>query len=153
VQVGRVHQFERFAQVVGHPEWVGDPRFATREQWSALVEPVVRPAVEAWAKDKTKVEASRLLAEAGVVAGPSYEGDDLLADPHVKSHDMIVEIPAPTPTGVVRIHGNPIKFSASPEGPATKWPLVGEHTDEILEADLGLDASERAALRADGAIR
>lgn len=153
LQVGRVHQFERFAETVGHPEWVKDPRFATREQWSALVEPVVRPAVEAWAADKTKLEASRLLAEAGVVAGPSYEGDDLLVDPHVKAHDMIVEIPAATPTGVVRIHGNPIKFSASPEGPAKKWPLIGEHTDEVLRADLGLDASEIAALRDDGAIR
>jgi formyl-CoA transferase len=153
LQVGRVHQFERFAETVGHPEWVKDPRFATREQWSALVEPVVRPAVEAWASDKTKLEASRLLAEAGVVAGPSYEGDDLLADPHVKAHDMIVEIPAATPTGVVRIHGNPIKFSASPEGPATKWPLIGEHTEEVLRADLGLDASEIASLRAEGAIR
>lgn len=153
LQIGREHQFERFAQVVGHPEWVGDPRFATREQWSAQIEPVLRPAIEAWASTKTKLEASRLLAEAGVVAGPSYEGDDLLTDPHVKSHEMIVEIPAATPTGVVRVHGNPIKFSASPEGPATKWPLIGEHTDAILRSDLGLEAAEIAALRADGVIR
>lgn len=153
VQVGRVHQFERFAATIGHPEWASDPRFAAREQWSALIEPVIRPAVEAWARDKTKVEASRLLAEAGVVAGPSYEGDDLLADPHVRDHQMIVEIPAATPTGVVRIHGNPIKFSASPEGPATKWPLVGEHTDAVLRADLGLRDDELAGLRAEGVIR
>jgi len=71
----------------------------------------------------------------------------------VKSHEMIVEIPAATPTGVVRVHGNPIKFSASPEGPATKWPLIGEHTDAVLRADLGLDANELASLRADGVIR
>jgi len=153
VQVGRVHQFERFAEVVGHPEWVGDPRFATREQWSAQVEPVIRPAVEGWAAGLTKLEASRLLAEAGVVAGPSYAGDDLLADPHVRDHEMIVEIPAATPTGVVRVHGNPIKFSASPEGPATKWPLIGEHTSEILRADLGLSDAEIDSLRKDGAIR
>jgi crotonobetainyl-CoA:carnitine CoA-transferase CaiB-like acyl-CoA transferase len=153
VQVGRVHQFERFAQVIGRPEWVGDPRFATREQWRDLVEPVIRPAVEDWARDKTKLEASRLLAEAGVVAGPSYAGDDLLADPHVQAHDMILEVPADTPTGVVRIHGNPIKFSGSPEGPATKWPLVGEHTDEVLREDLGLAAEEIDGLRAAGVIR
>ncbi|MFO0691632.1 MAG: CaiB/BaiF CoA-transferase family protein [Myxococcota bacterium] len=153
LQVGRVHQFERLAETIGHPEWKTDPRFATREQWSALVEPVVRPAVEGWARDKTKLEASRLLAEAGVVAGPSYEGDDLLADPHVRAHEMIVEIPAATPTGVVRVHGNPIKFSASPEGPATKWPLIGEHTTEILRADLGLAPSEIDGLRAEGVIR
>jgi formyl-CoA transferase len=153
LQIGREHQFEKLAQVVGHPEWTRDPRFATREQWSAQIEPVLRPAIEAWARTKTKLEASRLLAEAGVVAGPSYEGEDLLADPHVQAHDMIVEIPAATPTGVVRVHGNPIKFSASPEGPATKWPLIGEHTDAVLRADLGLAEAEIASLRAEGVIR
>ncbi len=66
---------------------------------------------------------------------------------------MILEIPADTPTGVVRVHGNPIKFSASPEGPVEKWPLIGEHTDEVLRADLGLDDREIRSLREDGAIR
>ena len=152
MQVGREHQFEKMAQVIGHPEWIQDERFATREGWSAHFEEVIRPAVEAWAADKTKLEASRQLAEVGVASGPSYEADDLLADPHVKSHDMIVEIPAKSPTGVIRVHGNPIKFSHSPEGPKDKWPHIGQHTDEILGGDLGLDDAELADLRAEGVI-
>jgi crotonobetainyl-CoA:carnitine CoA-transferase CaiB-like acyl-CoA transferase len=153
MQVGREHQFEKMARIVGHPEWLEDDRFATREGWSEHFEDVIRPAVEAWAADKTKLEASRLLAEEGVVAGPSYEGDDLLVDPHVKAHDMIVEIPANSPTGVIRVHGNPIKLSHSPEGPADKWPHIGAHTDEVLRGDLGLDDRELARLREAGVIR
>jgi formyl-CoA transferase len=153
MQVGREHQFEKMARLIGHPEWVEDDRFSTREGWSEHFEDVIRPAVEAWAADKTKLEASRLLAEEGVVAGPSYEGDDLLVDPHVKAHDMIVEIPANSPTGVIRVHGNPIKLSESPEGPADKWPSIGEHTDEVLRDDLGLDDRELARLREAGVIR
>ena len=93
LQVGREHQFEALADLIGCPEWKTDERFATRQGWSENIEPVIRPAVEAWAADKTKLEASRILAESGVVAGPSYEGHDLLEDPHVASHDMLCEIP------------------------------------------------------------
>jgi len=152
LQVGREHQFERLAELSGHPEWTSDERFSTREGWSANVEPVIRPAVEAWAADKTKLETSRILAEAGVVAGPSYEGDDLLADPHVRSHDMICEVPVEGRDEPVRVHGNPIKFSDSPEGPATKWPLVGEHTSELLRADLDLSDADLDTLRGEGVI-
>ena len=153
VQVGREHQFEILARTLGHPEWFSDARFASREGWSEHRESVLRPAIEAWAADKTKLEASRILAEAGVVAGPSYEGDDLLADPHVKAHEMIVEIPARSPSGVIRVHGNPIKFSDSPEGPATKWPSIGEHTESVLRDELGLEGDELAALRSEGVVR
>ena len=114
---------------------------------------MIRPAVEAWAADKTKLEACTILAEAGVVAGPSYEAQDLVADPHVKSHDMLVEVPVEGRDEPVRVHGNPIKFSDSPEGPTTKWPLIGEHTEEILHADLGLSDADLEALRADEIIR
>jgi crotonobetainyl-CoA:carnitine CoA-transferase CaiB-like acyl-CoA transferase len=152
VQVGREHQFEKFVEIIGHPEWLKDERFSTREGWSANVEDVIRPAVEAWARDKTKLEASREFAEAGVVAGPSYEGADLLKDPHVQSHDMIVEVPVEGRDEPVRVHGNPIKFSGSPEGPVKKWPLVGEHTQDVLQSDLGISDGDLAELRSEGVI-
>jgi crotonobetainyl-CoA:carnitine CoA-transferase CaiB-like acyl-CoA transferase len=152
LQVGREHQFEKLAEIIGKPEWLEDERFATREGWASNIEPVIRPAVEAWAADKTKLEASRILAEAGVVAGPSYEGHDLLVDPHVRSHDMICEVPVEGRDEPVRVHGNPIKFSGSPEGPIDKWPLIGEHTTDLLRADLDCSDADIEALREDGVI-
>ncbi len=38
------------------------------------------------------------------------------------------------------------------EGPETRVPWLGEHTDEVLAAELGLDADALAALRAEGVI-
>ena len=152
LQVGREHQFEALADLIGCSDWKTDERFSTRKGWSDHTESVIRPAVEAWAADKTKLEASRILAESGVVAGPSYEGHDLLADPHVQSHDMICEVPVEGRDQPVRVHGNPIKFSESPEGPATKWPLVGEHTHDLLRADLDLSDADLEALRCEGVI-
>lgn len=152
LQVGREHQFKIFAKLIGHPEWLTEERFSTRAGWSANIEDVIRPAVEAWARDKTKLEASTILAEAGVVAGPSYKGRDLMTDPHVQSHNMVVEVPVEGREEPVLVHGNPIKFSGSGEGPATKWPLLGEHTSEVLLGDLDLSNDDLETLRKEGVI-
>ena len=50
------------------------------------------------------------------------------------------------------VPGNPVKMSGVAEGPETRIPWVGEHTDAVLAAELGLDPDELAKLRADGAI-
>jgi formyl-CoA transferase len=52
----------------------------------------------------------------------------------------------------VLVPGNPVKLSKMAEGPETAPPMVGEHTDAVLAADLGLSDSDVAALRAEGVI-
>jgi crotonobetainyl-CoA:carnitine CoA-transferase CaiB-like acyl-CoA transferase len=52
----------------------------------------------------------------------------------------------------VLVPGNPVKLSAVAEGPETRIPWVGEHTDEVLEAELGLSVDDLAKLRAEGVI-
>ena len=49
IQVGREHQFARMAELIGHPEWVDDERFATRQGWIDHLESDIRPAIESWA--------------------------------------------------------------------------------------------------------
>ena len=113
----------------------------------------MRPALEAWARDKTKLEASRLLAEQGIPAGPSNLASDLFADPHVAARDMLIEVPradgAAQPMLVV---GNPVKLSAAPEGPIAPMPGLGEHTEAVLREALALDDRELEALRREGVI-
>jgi crotonobetainyl-CoA:carnitine CoA-transferase CaiB-like acyl-CoA transferase len=152
VAIFRDHQFERLATTVGHPEWCSDPRFATREGWAEHRESVVRPAIEAWARDKTKLEASRVLAEQGIPAGPSNLAPDLAGDPHVAARDMLIEVPHPGAARPMLLVGNPVKLSAAPEGPVTRFPSLGEHTDSVLREVLELDDAELAALRAEGVI-
>jgi crotonobetainyl-CoA:carnitine CoA-transferase CaiB-like acyl-CoA transferase len=153
VQVGREHQFERLAHIIGHPEWLDDERFATREGWRVHLDDTIRPAIETWAAAKTKLEASDELARAGIAAGPSNTALDVIGDPHVGNRNMLVELPRVD--GVeepVLIPGNPIKLSKTPEGPETEPPCVGEHTDAVLRAELGLGDDEIDKLRAGGVI-
>jgi formyl-CoA transferase len=152
VAVFREHQLERLARAVGHPEWPTDPRFATREDWARAIEPIVRPALEAWARDKTKLEAARALCELGVVAGPSNGAEDLWNDPHVRARDMLHEVPRPDGGRDLLVVGNPVKLSGDAEGPVASFPSLGEHTDAVLRAALGIPDAELAKLREQGVI-
>jgi formyl-CoA transferase len=154
VQVGREHQFRRFAEIVGHPEWLTDDRFATREGWVAQLEPGIRPGVEAWAADKSKLDVCFTLSDAGVACGPCNSAEDVVHDPHLAARHMLVEVPRVD--GVeqpILVPGNPVKLSRMTEGPETRMPWVGEHTAEVLGAELGLDEARLAELRAAGVIK
>jgi len=153
MQVGREHQFARLAALVGHAEWVDDARFAERSGWVEHLDTVIRPAVESWAASRTKADACRELAAAGIAAGPSNHPRDVVADPHVTARNMIVAVPRSDAVDEpVLIPGNPIKLSNMTDGPDTRVPWVGEHTEAILRDELGVDDDELAQLRADGAI-
>ena len=152
IEVIREHQFERLAKIIGHPEWCEDERFATREGWTAQLDSVIRPALESWARDKTKLEASYALSAEGVAAGPSNEAEDLYADPHVQAHNMLIEVPRPDGGKPMLVVGNPIKLSRMAEGPVSRFPCLGQHTTEVLRDTLGLDEAELADLRKRGVI-
>ena len=148
----RDHQFEKLADLVGHPEWCEDERFATREGWAAHRESVIRPAMEQWAASMTKLEAARRLAEVGLPAGPSNFAADLHGDPHVRQRNMLIEVPRPDGGDPMLVVGNPVKMSELADGPVRCFPSLGEHTEEVLRELLEVDDGELSALREAGAI-
>ena len=153
VQVGREHHFERLAEIVGCPEWTSDPRLASRQGWLDHMEDILRPAIEGWASDRTREEACAALGVAGIAAGPCLRDDELPNDPHVVAHHMLVGIARPD--GVeppVLLPGNPVRIHTAPGTQDTRVPWVGEDTDQVLAAELGLAADDLAKLRADGVV-
>jgi crotonobetainyl-CoA:carnitine CoA-transferase CaiB-like acyl-CoA transferase len=152
IAVLREHMFEKLCKLLGREEWLADPRFATRVGWAQHTESVVRPALEAWAADKTKLEAARTLADLGITAGPSNLAEDIAADPHVALRDMLIEVPRTDGEKPYLVSGNPVKMSRLAEGPVGPPPRLGAHTEEVLRETLGLDDAELARLRSEGAI-
>lgn len=153
LQVGRVQQFAALAWVVGHPEWITDPRLADRQGWFDCLESDIRPAIEEWAREKTKIESCLELGAAGLAAGPCLRDDEVVVDRHLVVRDMLVEMPRPD--GVAQpvvFPNNPIKMSATPDGPARRVPWFAEHTDEVLRADLALDDAALKDLHDAGVI-
>jgi crotonobetainyl-CoA:carnitine CoA-transferase CaiB-like acyl-CoA transferase len=153
VQVVREHQFERLANLVGHPEWVAEERFATRQGWRENLEGVIRPAVEKWAADKTKAEAVAILAGSGLAAAPCNAAEDVVRDPHVAHRNMLVELERTDGVAQpVLVAGNPIKMSKVAEGPETDVPSMGQHTVPVLRDLLGLDEATIAELVTSGVV-
>jgi formyl-CoA transferase len=153
LQVLRPHQWPDLARAIDRPEWADDPRFATPQGWLDHLDSEIRPAIEHWARTKSKREACAALNAAGLVAGPSQTDAEVVADPHLAGRHMLVE--HPRTDGVeqpVLIPGLPIKFADVAEGPESRVPWLGEHTDEILGAELGLDTAALHTLRNDGII-
>jgi formyl-CoA transferase len=135
-------------RAIDRGDLVGDPRYETaaaRHQRKAEVDALV----EAWTSKRSKHEAMRILAGAGVPCGACLDTGEVLSDPHLRARDMIVEVQHPVRGGYVTA-GNPVKLSASPTaiGPA---PLLGQHRREIL-AELGYGDAEIDALEAEGAV-
>jgi crotonobetainyl-CoA:carnitine CoA-transferase CaiB-like acyl-CoA transferase len=152
VQVGREHDFARFVELIGRPEWVTDTRFATRAGWREHID-VIRAAVGEWATGMSNVEACHALAAAGVAAGPVLSAEQVIADPHVAARHMLVEVPRHDGVSEpVIVPGSPVKLSAMAEGPESPPPVLGEHTDDVLVSELGLDAADLDGLRRRGVI-
>jgi crotonobetainyl-CoA:carnitine CoA-transferase CaiB-like acyl-CoA transferase len=152
IQVGREHEFERLANLIGKSEWLTDERLATRAGWREHMDDMLRPGVNEWAAAMTNIDACRALADAGVAAGPCLTAQQVIDDPHVAARNMLVEIPRPEGGDPVLTPGNPVKMSKMADGPETRMPWLGEHTDEVLAQELGLDNEVLGQLRANGVI-
>jgi crotonobetainyl-CoA:carnitine CoA-transferase CaiB-like acyl-CoA transferase len=154
LQVARPQQFTRLVELIGHPDWAADPRFATRQGWVDHLEDLLRPAIEDWASGMTKIEACRAMGAAGLPAGPCLADEEVVADPHVAARGMLVEIPRTDGVAQpVLTPGNPVRLSAVPAQPAGRRPpWLGEHTAEVLSAELGMSGDQIEALREAGVI-
>jgi len=153
IQVGREPQFAALAALVGQPGWPEDERFATRQGWVDHLDTVIRPAVEAWASGRSRLEACEAMSAAGIAAGPCFTDEEVVRDDHLAARHMLVEVPRTD--GVdepVLVPGNPVKLTNVAEGPETRVPWLGEHTDEVLSTELGLTPAELTELRANGTI-
>ena len=138
-----------FAKVLGRTELVDDPRFKTAEaRWDNR--DALNALIEEWTRQRSKHEVMRLLGDAGVPCGACQDTGEVLADPHLKAREMIVDIDYPT-RGAYQTVGCPIKLSDSPAA-VTRPPLLGEHTAELLGQMCGLDADTVARLRDKGVV-
>jgi len=140
--------WEAICKVIGHEDWLTDPRYATPKarlpHLSAIFD-----GIEEWTKTKTKFEAMDILNGHDIPCGPILSMKEIADEPSLRKTGTVVEVDHPT-RGKYLTVGNPIKMSDSPAD-VKRSPLLGEHTDEIL-AELGFGANEIAALRTEKVI-
>ncbi len=148
--VGTDAQFAKCAAVLGHPEWAADPRFANNRARVANRDLLESGIAVALAEDTADAWLAKLKA-VGVPCGRINSVAEAFAEPQAAARAMIETVDHPA-IGALKLVGMPYKFSDTPAAVRLPPPLLGEHTDEILAAELGLDAAAIAALRAGGVI-
>lgn len=143
--VGNDSQFRKFCEVAGFREWADDPRFISNQARvanRAVLIPLIRQATVF----KTTAQWITELEQAGVPCGPINDLQQVFADEQVVARGLRVDI-AHSLGGTAPSVASPIRLSASPVQYRNAPPLLGEHTDEVLQNWLSLSAEEIAELR------
>ncbi len=142
-------EWAAFARVVGHPEWIDDPRFKTANDrivnWDERLELMGNVL-----KTATTEEWVERLDAAQVPCAPILKREDLLTDPQLAANELIVESEHPH-IGRIRQTRPAARFERTPAEIRRHAPKLGEHTDEVLR-EVGLEPAEIAELRETGAV-
>lgn len=150
VAVGNDAQYRKFVEVGGRPELAGYPRFASNPERVRHRELLV-PMLSDMVRRRSKAEWITLLEEAGVPCGPINTLDEVFTDPQVQARGMRTDLPHPT-GGTVPQVVSPMRLCGTPPVAECPPPLLGQHTESVLQDLLGFDALQIAQLRRQGVI-
>jgi CoA:oxalate CoA-transferase len=142
--------FARLAAAMDRAQLADDPRFRNNPDRNAH-ETELRAEISAWTQTLTRAEALARLRAADIPAAPVWTLDDLLASGQLQARGMLLP-GVNTVLGDVRLVPQPVQFSDAARVTPMRTPTLGENTDEVLRAELGLDDECIAALRAGKAI-
>ncbi len=147
--VGNDGQFAKLCQVLGCAPWADDPRFARNEQrvnHLGVLAPLLHEQFSRWPRE-TLLAA---LAKAGVPSGAINDVREVFEDPQVKAREMLRHVPHPSGVDVPLV-ASPMRFDGLPLPIRRAPPLLGQHTDEILE-ELGYTPEEALHLKQTGVL-
>ena len=138
------HFWERFCQALGREDLIPHQR----AKGEKLEE--VHTAISEAFSTRTRDEWFRIMKDADTCVSPVLELDEVVNDPQLVSRDMFPQFDHPQ-EGKVSQLGMPIKLSETPAAFRSFAPIMGQHTEEVLQG-LGYTDRQIENLRASGAI-
>ncbi|KMS91816.1 acyl-CoA transferase [Streptomyces regensis] len=140
---------ERVLRLVGRPELIEEPWFATGADRAAHAD-VLDEAVGSWIATRTRAEVLAAFEKAEAAVAPVQDVRDVLADPQYQALDTVTTVDDPE-LGPLRMQNVLFRLSATPG--AIRWAgrPHGADTDAVL-TEIGLTPADIAALRAEGAL-
>jgi CoA:oxalate CoA-transferase len=142
--------FVRLAEVMGRPDLLAHPDFATLEARVRHAPAIERITAE-WAAGHAADELVERLNRAGVPAARVATIADVVDNPQLRHRGRIIRVEHPS-AGAVPVVGPVTGLSESPAAIRRPAPRLGEHTDEVLREWLDLPVARITALRADGVL-
>ena len=148
--VGNDSQFRKFCEVAGLTALADDPRFSSNKARVAHRGELI-PLIRQATVFKTTAEWIDALERAGVPCGPINDLAQVFADPQVQARGLRFELPHALAGSVPQV-ASPIRLSATPIQHRNAPPLLGEHTEQVLQQWLGMSTEQIAGLRAAGVL-
>ncbi|MDH1212591.1 CoA transferase [Pseudomonas chengduensis] len=148
--VGNDGQFRKFCEVAGIANFADDPRFVTnkaRVAHRAELIPLLRQATVF----KTTAQWIEQLEKAGVPCGPINDLQQVFADPQVQARGLRLDLPNALGSSTPQV-ASPLRLSATPVAYRSAPPLLGQHTEALLQRLLGMSETQIAELREAGVI-
>jgi len=127
IAAGNDKSFTSLAKVLGHPEWVDDPRFVTNSK-RVENQTVLYGWIEGIVSQRTSREWQEILDKAAVPNAPMQSIAEVLEHPQTKALGML----QPSPDGNITLLGLPVSFDGERPGFRVSPPKLGAHTDEIF---------------------
>ena len=141
VAIASEKTFQGLMKVIGHPEWINDPRFAVyadrRANWAALMD-----GVEAWSRTVTTEECLAGLNREGVPSSAYRTVAQALADPQLAHRGALAEVE--DGGGSFKMMNLPFRMSGARVAAGKRIATLGEHTRALLQ-EAGLTEQEIAA--------
>jgi len=145
VAVQKNSMWEKLCKTLNAEYLLQDARFATNAT-RCDNEAALKATLESIFMQKNTNEWLALLFEADIACGPLNNIAQVVQDPHILEREMIVEVPGHAKLGAIKYPGIPIKYSLTKCEITRPAPILGQHTDEILE-EFGLSTGDIASLK------
>lgn len=149
IMVVTTRMWDALITAIDMPELGMDPRFATVRDRHAHGDELWE-IIASWTRQRTKFQAMEHLAAAGVPCSAVFDTEDILTNRHLHARNMIRTIHHPT-VGEFQLLAPPIHLSDS-DVELQRAPLLGEHTRDVLAAELGLTPTDLQDLAQRGVI-
>jgi crotonobetainyl-CoA:carnitine CoA-transferase CaiB-like acyl-CoA transferase len=140
---------ERVMHLVGRPELIDEPWFATGADRAAHAD-VLDGAVGDWIAARSRTEVLAAFEKAEAAVAPVQDVRDVLADPQYQALGTITTLDDPE-LGPLRMQNVLFRLSSTPGTIRWAGRPHGADTEEVL-TELGLSPRELTALREEGAV-
>ncbi|HYP45088.1 MAG TPA: CoA transferase [Propionibacteriaceae bacterium] len=140
---------ERVLRLVGHPEYLAEPWFATGQGRAQHAE-ALDAAVAAWIAERDTAEVLAAFTEAQAAVAPVYDVRGIVADPQVRARGTVLTVDDED-LGPLQMQNVLFQLSQTPGG--IRWAAHNQGADtEVVLHELGYDAADIADLRGRGVV-
>jgi crotonobetainyl-CoA:carnitine CoA-transferase CaiB-like acyl-CoA transferase len=140
---------ERVLRLVGRPELIEEPWFATGADRARHAD-VLDAAVGDWIARRTRTEVLAAFEKAEAAVAPIQDVTDVMTDPQYQALDTITTVDDPE-LGPLRMQNVLFRLSATPGTVRWAGRPHGADTEKVL-TELGLTPAEQSVLRREGAL-